>query len=130
MLQRAVSSLPEKATSKERFEVPKALGHIQGNKTIISNFHQMADSLGRPIEHFLKYILKELATPGELTKSALMIGTKTPASRINEKIAQYVKEFVVCSECGRPDTKLVKEDKITFIKCSACGARHPVKIKI
>ena len=128
LLQRAQKNLPEKSLEKERLEIPKALGHIQGNRTVINNFYQIADTVGRPVDHFLKYILKELATPGELSKSALILGTKISASRINEKIRQYVKELVICKECGRPDTKLVKEDKITFVKCSACGARHVVRI--
>ncbi len=130
LLKRARKELPEISKEVSRFEVPKVLGHVQGNRTVISNFHQIADALGRPVEHFLKYILKELATPGDLKSSALIIGTKVPASRVNEKIRQYVKDFVMCEECNRPDTKLVKEDKTTFIKCSVCGARHAVKVRI
>ena len=53
-----------------------------------------------------------------------------PASRINEKIAQYANEFVFCPECGKPDSKLEKEGQLLYIKCSACGARHIVKAKI
>ena len=130
MLERARQKLPETAAGNSRFEVPKVRGHIQGNKTIISNFSQIANDIGRPIEHFLKYILKELATPGEIKPTALIIGTKISASRINEKIEQYVREFVLCPECKKPDTKLIKEDKITYLKCTACGAKHTIKIKV
>lgn len=130
LLKRARKDLPELSEEVARFEVPKVRGHIQGNKTVISNFHQIAGLVGRPVEHLLKYVLRELAAPGDLTSSALIIGTKIPASRINEKIQQYVKDFVVCPECNRPDTKLVKEDKITFTKCTVCGAKQPVKVKL
>ncbi len=79
----------------------------------------------------LKFILRELATPGELKKSgSLIMGTKVPASRINDKIAQYANEFVFCPECGKPDTKLEREGQFLYIKCAACGARHIVKSKI
>jgi len=37
---------------------------------------------------------------------------------------------VLCPECKKPDTQLKKEDRITTIKCSACGAKHPVRAKI
>ncbi|MBI2575417.1 translation initiation factor IF-2 subunit beta [Candidatus Woesearchaeota archaeon] len=130
LLERAKSKLPESALETARFEMPKAKGHIQGNRTIISNFYQIADTMRREPEHLLKYVLKELATPGELKKAAVIIGTKVSASRINEKLQQYAKEFVLCSECKKPDTKLVREDKFLFLKCSACGARHPVKVRI
>lgn len=130
LLKRAQEMLPQKSLSTERLEVPKVLGHIQGNKTVISNFHAIADIIRRPQEHFLKYMLKELATSGEVSKSALMLGTKVPASRINDKVQQYLKDFVICPECKRPDTKLEKDDNVTFLKCSACGARHAVKVRI
>jgi len=130
LLGRARKSLPESVLKSERFEYAKVVGHIQGNRTIISNFYQIADALHREPEHLLKYVLKELATPGELKKAALIIGTKVSSSRINEKIKQYVKEFVICAECKRPDTKLSKEDKITFLKCQACGAKHAIKVRI
>lgn len=128
MLEKGRKELPKSVLEKgERFEVPKVEGHIQGNKTIISNFNQIADTLRREPEHLLKFVLKELATPGELTKTGLIIGRKVSASVINEKIQRYVNEFVICPECKRPDTQLMKEDKVTFKRCLACGAKHPVK---
>lgn len=131
LLDRARKNLSESVLKSERFEYPKVIGHIQGNRTIVTNFYQIADALHREPEHLLKYVLKELATPGELKKSgALIMGTKVSASRINEKISQYVKEFVLCPECKRPDTKLTKEDKITFMKCQACGAKRTIKIRV
>ena len=131
MLEEVRKNLPEAVFIKERFEIPKVMGHVQGNRTIISNFLQIASSLRRDVEHLLKYVLKELATPGEIKKSgALILGTKVPASRINEKIRQYANEFVLCFECGKPDTQLVKESELTYMKCTACGAKNFVKAKI
>ena len=131
LLKKAREQLPKSVFEKERFEIPNVVGHIQGNRTILSNFLQIADILGRNPEHLLKYILKELATPGGIKKSgSVIVGTKVGASRINEKIRQYANEFVLCSECGKPDTKIEKEDKFTFLKCNACGAKHPIKYKI
>jgi len=131
MLKEARKELPDSVFEKERFEIPKVRGHIQGNRTVINNFLQIADSLGREPEHMLKYVLKELATPGEIKKSgSVIMGTKIPASRINEKVRQYAENYVFCSECGKPDTKLEKEKNVVFIKCAACGARHPIKSKI
>ncbi|MCK5282306.1 MAG: translation initiation factor IF-2 subunit beta [Nanoarchaeota archaeon] len=130
LLKKARESLPEAAFEKQRFEVPKVKGHIQGNMTVISNFKQIALSLGRPPEHLLKFILKELATPGGLKPKGLLIGTKVSASKINDKIKQYAQEYVLCSECGKPDTKIEKEGLFAYLKCTACGARHPIKSKI
>ena len=59
----------------------------------------------------------------------LIFNTKIPSSKINEKIQQYVDKYVMCSECSRPDTKLVKEGTIIFLRCNACGAKHAVSSK-
>ena len=129
LLERGKKALPETTQSKERFEVPKIRGHIQGNKTILSNFLQIAQHFGRKPEHLLKYVLKELAAPGEIKKQFVILGTKIPASRVNEKIQQYAETFVICRECGKPDTKMIKEENVYFIKCQACGARYSVYSK-
>jgi len=131
MLEDVRKNLPESVFIKERFEIPKVLGHMQGNRTIISNFLQIASTLRRDVDHLLKYVLKELATPGEIKKSgALILGTKVPASRINDKIRHYANEFVLCIECGKPDTQIVREGDLNYMKCTACGAKNFVKAKI
>ena len=130
LLTRARENLPESVFEKERFEIPKVRGHIEGNKTVISNFGQIAETLRRRPEHLLKYVLKELAAPGLMRGGLLVLGTKIAASRINEKIRQYAHEFVLCSDCGKPDTEIIAEKDFSFLKCSACGSKNPVKSKI
>jgi len=114
----------------ERFEIPKIEGHIEGKKTILTNFFQIAEYLRRNPEHFQKFILKELAASGQREGDRLVLNIKIPSSKINEKIQQYAKEFVICRECGKPDTELIKEDRLLFIKCLGCGAKHSVRSKI
>ena len=131
LLENVRNELPEHISQKERFEIPNVRGHVQGNRTVISNFLQIASILGREPENMLKFILRELATPGEIKKSgSVIIGTKVPASRINEKIKQYANSYVFCVECGKPDTKIEKEGNFSFLKCTACGARHTIKSKV
>ncbi len=131
LLKRAREKLPESVFEKERFEIPKVLGHFEGNRTIISNFQQIANTLRRNADHLLKYLLKELATPGEIKRSGLLVlGAKIPASRINDKIRQYAHDFVLCSVCGKPDTELKKEGGFLVLHCSACGNKQNVKSKI
>ena len=130
LLKRAYKNMPESVLERERFEIPKVRGHIQGNKTVITNFHQIVDKLRRDPDHVLKYILKELATPGIFKNNALMFGSKIPATRINEKIKKYVAEFVICSECGKPDSKLIREGDLVYLRCQVCGAKKVVKARI
>lgn len=130
LLKKAKAELPTTTTVTERFEIPKVQGHIQGNKTIISNFNQICSTLRREPQHLLKYLQRELATPAQIDGPRLILGRKLLSTLINTKIEQYTNNFVICPECKKPDTKLIKEDRIYSIKCMACGAKHPVKAKI
>ena len=127
LLDKAVEELPETIAGAERFNIEKVKGHIEGNKTVIINLKKIAKDIGRDENHLLKYLLRELATPGKIAGERVIFGTKVAASAINKKIKKYVSEFVYCSECGKPDTKLVEEKEINYLRCLACGSKKPVK---
>ncbi len=130
LLNDAYKKIKKVEGSSERFEIPKVEGHFEGKKTIITNFCQIVSHIRRNQEHFQKFMLKELATSGQKEGDRLVLNNKIPSEKINQKIEQYVKEFVLCRECGKPDTELTKEDRFTFIHCLACGAKHSVRSKI
>ena len=46
---------------------------------------------------------------------------------INERIEDYVDKYVICHECNRPDTRIIREGRIFLLKCAACGATAPLK---
>ena len=130
LLERAQERLPKKVKTTERFEIPKVKGHIEGNKTIITNFSQIVTTLRRDTKHMLKYLLRELAAPGNIDGPRLILGRKISSALINEKIQKYANEFVICKECGKPDTQITKEGGVLMLKCTACGAKHPIKSKV
>ena len=131
MLSKVRKSLPESAFEKQRFEIPTVRGHIQGNKTVISNFNQIADKLKRDPAHLLKFILREIASPGEIKRSgSVIIGSKVPASKINKAILDYANLFVFCPDTGKPDTVLEKEGNFVYIRSLVTGTRKLVKSKI
>jgi len=122
--------VPEGGKSSERFEIPKVQGMVEGKKTIITNFGVLASHFRRAPEHFCKFLLKELAASGQIEDDRLVINIRIPSSKINQKVEQYTKEFVICKECGKPDTEIQKEDRISFLHCLACGAKHSIRAKI
>lgn len=117
-----------KTGTGERFEMPKLEVFFQGRQTIVKNFVDAANKIRRPPEHILKFLTKELATPCSSDSQRAVFQSKLSSMLIQKKFESYVKDFVICSACGRPDTKLVKEDRIEFIKCEACGAKNSAKI--
>ncbi len=132
MLKRGRANLPEKLLNPtgERFEIPKVKGFIEGNKTIMTNFSQIVDAFRREGDLFLKFLQKELATPAQVDGQRLILGRKLPANLINQKIEEFAKTYVLCPDCGKPDTVLIKQDRLLFLKCQACGSKHPVKAKV
>ena len=130
MLKRGKKDLPDVVGKSERFETPKVKGHVEGNKTIIVNFFQMADTLNRKPEHLLKYLQRELATPGHFEDKRLVFGRKLGSGMINEKIAKYTHDFVLCEKCGKPDTQVINENGKLLKKCMACGQKTDIKTKI
>lgn len=110
--------------NKERFEIPEVQGMIEGTKTIITNFSQIASHIRREADHLEKFLEKSLAAQGKRDGDRLILIKKVPASKINEKIQDYVKIYVICKECGKPDTEIQKKDSFLFKHCLACGAKH------
>ena len=116
LLRKAMEKIPKKVVRSERFKIPRARCEYVGNKTYIRNFKEIVDTLRRPPEHLSKYLFKELATPGSIEGKSLVLQRKVPFDILQKKIESYVKEFVLCKVCGEPDTKLVKEKRITFAR--------------
>lgn len=126
-LERALERLPDIRREDERFVVPKPVVSIEGKTTILENFSSIADTLNRSEEHLMKYLLRELGTAGKIEGGRAIFQGRFQAEDIGEQINSYVEEYVLCSECGKPDTQLVKSDRILMLKCEACGAHRPVK---
>ncbi len=125
LLERARASLPPASKATERFETPTAEIKI-GRQTAIKNFSDIAKILRRDAGHIAKFMFKELAIPGSIRNGELVFQGKVYANLINQRIAEYVERFVLCHECKKPDTTL-EENKITTIKCEACGAKRTTK---
>lgn len=127
LLDRTISQLPPEVFESKRFKIPKSYSDIQGNRTFIKNFKDVAERLNRDPQHLLKFLLRELGTAGNLEGQRAILQGKFTHYLINERIEDYVDKYVICHECNRPDTIIVREDRIFQLKCLACGARAPVK---
>ena len=127
LLTRAKKALPAALSSGERFQVPAPDVVIEGKTTILRNFEDIVGAIRRDPDMVLTYLLRELGTSGALEGRRVVLKSKVTAQQVEERIKSYVDAYVLCQECGRPDTRLVKEDRIAMLECDACGARRPVK---
>ncbi len=127
LLKRAQSKLPKEKGTGERFEIPKVRSTVIGMRTIILNFKEVAEALNRDPRHLMKFLTNEMATAGILEETRATFQGKFPHNTLERLVNIYTENFVICPVCNRPDTKIVKERRLFFLVCEACGAKSSVK---
>ena len=116
-----------RTSNDDRFKLPEIEIFYEGNTTAIRNFDKISDAVNRDQDHILKILLGGLGTAGEINNGRLTFQGKIPSKSIQDRMKEYIDTFVMCSECNRPDTHLVKQGRTLLIRCDACGAFRSVK---
>ena len=129
LLDRAYSQLPEQITSYERWTVPRPDVRIVGRRTVIMNFKEIADELRRDPEHLLKFLSGEMATLANFDGTRAVFQGRFRADSIRNLLEVYTNRYVVCPVCKRPDTRIVRDRRLWFLQCEACGARSSIGAK-
>jgi len=127
LLKRARSQLPEVGVKRERLEIPRLHYARIGMRTVIYNFKEVADALNREPQHMLKFLTGEMATAATVQGSRVIFQGKFSEDTFGRLIQRYLESYVVCPVCKRPDTKIVKEKRLSFLVCQACGAKSSIK---
>ncbi len=127
LLKRARAQVPEGMLKKERLELPRLFVSMVGMRTTIANFKEVADTLDRDPQHILKFLTREMATAATYNDGRAIFQGKFPRDTFERLLQRYTESFVTCPVCKRPDTNIVKEKRLSFIVCNACGARSSVK---
>jgi translation initiation factor 2 subunit 2 len=127
LLKRACSQMPEVSVKRERLELPRLFITNVGMRTIISNFKEVADVLNRDPQHILKFLTREMATAATFHDSRAIFQGRFRRDSFERLLQRYMESFVICPVCNRPDTKIVKEKRLSFLVCNACGAKSSIK---
>lgn len=115
--------------SSSRFELPPPDVMWEGSRTFLRNFSDFAGVLRRDPAKILQYLSKEFAVPAErLGDKAMFIGRREPDD-FTRLFKIYLREYVECPTCKSPDTDTIKENRISFLICEACGAKSTLKGK-
>lgn len=127
LLDRARSQVPPEVFESKRFDIPRVMIFVEGNRTIIKNYKDITLALNRDPQHLLKYLMRELATSGVIEGQRAVFQGKFTSKSLDDLISRYTKTYVLCSECGKPDTHIEKQDRFQFLVCEACGAKASIK---
>jgi translation initiation factor 2 subunit 2 len=119
----------KKSDSGERFELPTPNVMWEGQRTILRNFMDYPKILRRDPDKVLQYLAKEFATPAERSgEQAMFVGRRDPHDFVN-LFEIYIKDYLECPTCKSPDTRIERENRISFLVCEACGAKSSLKGK-
>ena len=127
LLKKACAQMPEVSAKRERLELPRLIINTVGMRTIISNFKDVADALDRDPQHVLKFLTREMATAATFQDSRAIFQGKFRADSFERLLQRYLESYVICPVCKRPDTRIVKERRLSFLVCNACGAKSSIK---
>ena len=127
LLETAYSQISEPETETGRWSCPEPKVMLEGKTTILENFGDILSSIRRDEDHFMKYLLSELGTAGKIDGLRAIFNGKFEEAQFNMLVSGYIQDYVICSECGKPDTRLVKDDRVLILRCDACGSHRPVR---
>jgi translation initiation factor 2 subunit 2 len=127
LLKRARSQIPEVATKQFRLDIPRPQHAVIGMRTIIFNFKSVAEAMERDPMHLLKFLSGEMATAATMQDPRAIFQGKFSADTFQRLIQRYIETFLTCPICKSPDTKIVREKRLSFLICDACGAKSSIK---
>ncbi|SFR69205.1 translation initiation factor IF-2 subunit beta [Halogeometricum limi] len=126
-LNKALDEVPDVVDGEGRFRVPSPDVRPEGNATVYENFDETCDRLARDPTHLTKALQSELGTSAQIDeKGRLRLTGDFDERRVQSALDDYVADFVRCSECDSPDTRLETDQGATVMKCDACGALSAV----
>lgn len=126
MLERGIEETPDIESGTGRFEMPEPEVRQEGHATVFENFQSVCQKLDREASHLLRFLQDELGTSAHIdeSKRARLTG-EFSQERIRDAVEAYTERYVLCPECGLPDTELEREQGAEILQCAACGAQSP-----
>ncbi|CAM6090694.1 unnamed protein product [Calypogeia fissa] len=119
---------PELAGEKRRTIMrPPQVLREGTKKTVFVNFMDLCKTMHRQPEHVMAFLLAELGTSGSLDgQQRLVVKGRFAPKNFEGILRRYVNEYVICNGCKSPDTILIKENRLFFLRCEHCRSSRSV----
>jgi translation initiation factor 5 len=115
-----------------RYKMPTVVGKIEGRgngiKTVIVNISELALSLHRDAGEVNKFFGCEMGaqtTFNEEDDRAVVNGAHSDME-MQQCVHKYIEKFVLCPNCGLPETTYSIKQGCIWHRCAACGAKEMV----
>ncbi len=128
LLNKAEGAFSDSTKVQSRLKIPEPDVISEGKVTIIRNFQDIGELINRPAKAIMKHFTRELGIGVAMDGRRLIINKKVDANTIQQKIREYMETYVICYECGSPDTEMERVGRVDVLVCKACGAQHSVRV--
>eukprot|EP00557_Chaetoceros_sp_GSL56_P006779 CAMPEP_0176494582 /NCGR_PEP_ID=MMETSP0200_2-20121128/10185_1 /TAXON_ID=947934 /ORGANISM="Chaetoceros sp., Strain GSL56" /LENGTH=421 /DNA_ID=CAMNT_0017892373 /DNA_START=358 /DNA_END=1623 /DNA_ORIENTATION=- len=115
-----------------RYKMPSVIGKIEGKgngiKTVIVNISDLALSLHREPAEVNKFFGCEMGAQtsyNEADDRAVVNGAHSDP-QLQQCVHKYIEKFVLCPQCGLPETTYSIKQGCIWHRCAACGAKEMV----
>lgn len=115
-----------------RYKMPLVFGKVEGRgngiKTVIPNISEVSLSLHRDAGEVNKFFGCELGaqTTYSVENDRAVVNGSHTDNALQSMIHKYIESFVLCPQCGLPETHYKIKDGCIYHKCAACGAKEMV----
>jgi len=118
-----------------RYKMPLVYGKVEGRgngiKTVIPNVSEVSRSLHRDAGEVTKFFGCELGaqTKNDEKNDRYVVNGSHSDGALQGMIHKYIEAFVLCPECGLPETHYKIKEGCIFHRCAACGAKEMVDME-
>ncbi|CUV07994.1 translation initiation factor if-2 betam beta subunit ZnR [Cryptosporidium parvum Iowa II] len=109
---------------------PPQVVRVGSKKVAWINFQEICNIMQRNADHVFQFVLSELGTEGSIAGDGqLVLKGKYGPKHIEVLLRKYIMEYVACSMCKSPNTRLERDNRTRLytIVCAACGANRSVQ---
>lgn len=113
--------------ASKKLSLPKPVVTAANKKTHVSNFRLLCTKLNRDELDVSKYIEQELSTQSSIDGSGgLKLNGIFRLLGIQKILTNYIDSYIHCKECSGYVTDILKENRITYIKCKICLSKKAI----
>lgn len=121
LVERLYTELKNHTNANKKLMLNKPDIKSANKRTFITNFKDICGRLNRNIDDVKNHFEKELCTTVTINQDGgLVITGVFKQAGVMKVLDTYIKDYVTCKECKSCDTVIVKENRITFLKCNKC----------
>lgn len=102
---------------------------FMNRKTYVKNFGDLCDRLGKTQLEIKAFFETDMNAVMSIDSNNMLIITgRYNQIQVKKVLTNYVKQNMMCGECKSTDTEMVKENRITYLKCKKCYSKKSIDV--